>query len=70
MEVNKIDMIKASLIVRNPNHENVRVDKILEGELQKDVPVKDYVFMENFRNLIRVAYNCLRWEIISIKTCS
>lgn len=59
MEVNKVDMIKASLIVRNPNHEKVRVDKILEGELQKDVPVKDYVFMENFRNLIRVAYNCL-----------
>lgn len=59
MEVNKIDMIKASLIVRNPNHEKVRVDKILEGELQKEVPVKDYVFMENFRSLIRVAYNCL-----------
>ena len=35
------------------------MDKILEGELQKEVPVKDYVFMENFRSLIRVAYNCL-----------
>ncbi|MDO4545568.1 MAG: Fic family protein [Bacillota bacterium] len=58
-EVNKIDMIKASLIGRNPNHENVDVENILNGSLQKDVPVKDYVFIENFCNLIRVAYNCL-----------
>lgn len=58
-EVNKIDMIKGSLIVRNSNHENIPIDKILEGELQKDIPVKDYVFIENFCNLIRVAYNCL-----------
>ncbi|MGN0703826.1 MAG: Fic family protein [Lentihominibacter sp.] len=58
-EVNKIDMIKGSLIVRNPNHESIPIDKILEGDLPKDVPVKDYVFIENFCNLIRVAYNCL-----------
>lgn len=58
-EVNKLDMIKGSLIIRNSNHENIAIDKIIEGELQKDVPVKDYVFIENFSNLIRVAYNCL-----------
>ena len=58
-EVNKIDMIKCSLIIRNPNHETIPIDKILEGDLPKDVPVKDYVFIENFCNLVRVAYNCL-----------
>ena len=58
-EVNRVDMIKASLIARNPNHERVAVDKILEGELQKDVPVKDYVFIQNFCSLIKVAYNCI-----------
>ena len=58
-EVNKIDMIKGSLIIRNPNHETIPIDKILEGDLPKDVPVKDYVFIENFCNLVRVAYNCL-----------
>lgn len=58
-EVNKLDMIKGSLIVRNSNHETIAIDKILEGELQKDIPVKDYVFIENFCSLIRVAFNCL-----------
>lgn len=58
-EVNKLDMIKASLIVRNPNHEKIAIDKIMAGELQKDVPVKDYVFIENFSSLIRMAFSCL-----------
>ena len=58
-EVNKLDMIKASLISRNSNHETIAIDKILAGELQKDVAVKDYVFIENFCNIIRVANNCL-----------
>ena len=58
-EVNKIDMIKGSLIVRNPRHDKIAVDEILKGDLQRDVPVKDYVFMENFCNVINVAYNCL-----------
>ncbi|MFQ7473321.1 MAG: hypothetical protein ACLRLX_03850, partial [Anaerovoracaceae bacterium] len=42
-EVNKLDIIKASMVVRNSNHENIDIEKILEGELQKDLPVKDYV---------------------------
>ena len=54
-EVNKIDMIKAPLIIRSPNHERIAIDRILEGELQKDVPVKDYVFSENMGDLVRVA---------------
>ena len=58
-EVNKIDMIKGSLIVRNPRHDKIAVDEILKGDLQRDVPVKDYVFMENFCKVINVAYNCL-----------
>ena len=58
-EVNKLDMIKGSLIVRNSSHEKVDVEGILRGDLQKEVPVKDYVFIENMCDLIRVAYNCL-----------
>jgi len=59
-EVSKVDMIKASLLVRNPNYEKINIEAILNGgELQKDVPVGDYVFIENFGNVIRVAHNCL-----------
>ena len=58
-EVNKIDMIRGSLIVRNPKHDEIAVDEILKGELPRDVPVKDYVFIENFCKVINVAYNCL-----------
>lgn len=58
-EVNKMDMIKASLVVRNSRHQKLDIDKILEGELAKDVPVKDYVFIENFCDLVRVGFNCL-----------
>jgi len=59
-EVNRIDMIKASLIVRNPNHEKINIEEILNGgELQKDVPVGDYMFIGNFSNVIRVAFNCI-----------
>lgn len=58
-EVNKIDMIKGSLIVRNPRHDRIAIDEILKGELQRDVPVKDYVFIENFCKVINVAYNSL-----------
>lgn len=58
-EVNKMDMIKASLIIRNTRHNEIAIDDILKGDLQRDVPVKDYVFIENFGDLIRVAYNCI-----------
>ena len=59
-EVNRIDMIKASLIVRNPNHDKINIEEILEGStLQKDVPVGDYMFISNFSNVIRLAFNCL-----------
>lgn len=60
MEVNRIDMIKASLIVRNANHDKIKIEEILNGgELQKDVPVGDYMFIENFNNVTRLAFNCL-----------
>lgn len=58
-EVNKMDMIKGSLIIRNSKHDRIAIDDILKGDLPKDVPVKDYVFIENFCNLMRVAFNCL-----------
>lgn len=59
-EVNRVDMIRASLIVRNPNHEKINVEEILKGgELQKDVPVGDYMFIENFSDVVRLAFNCI-----------
>lgn len=59
-EVNRVDMIKASLIVRNPNHDKINIEQILEGGvLQKDVPVGDYMFISNFSNVIRLAFNCI-----------
>lgn len=59
-EVNRIDMIKGSLIVRNNNHDKIKVEEILNGgELQKEVPIGDYIFIERFGDVVRVAYNCL-----------
>lgn len=59
-EVNRLDIIKASLIVRNPNHDKINVEEILNGgELQKNVPIGDYMFIENFGNVVRVAFNCI-----------
>lgn len=59
-EVNRIDLVKASLMVRNPNHEKIAIEEILNGgELQKNVPIGDYIFINNFANVVRVAYNCL-----------
>lgn len=58
-EVNRIDMVRASLILRSTNHDKLPVEKILDGELPKEVPVKDYVFIENFSNLVRIAYSNL-----------
>lgn len=59
-EVNKVDMIRGSLIVRTAKHEKIKIEEILNGgDLQKDVSVGDYLFIQNFGNVIRVAYNCL-----------
>lgn len=58
-EVNRIDMVRAALILRSANHDKVPVEKILDGELPKEVPVKDYVFIENFSNLVRIAFSNL-----------
>ena len=58
-EVNRIDMVRAALILRSSNHDKVPVEKILDGELPKEVPVKDYVFIENFSNLVRIAFSNL-----------
>lgn len=56
-EVNKMDIIKASLIARNPKHQEVRVGEILDGQLQKDVPVGDYLFVQNCCEVVKMAYN-------------
>ena len=58
-EVNRIDMVRASLILRSSAHDKVPVEKILDGELPKEVPVKEYVFIESFSNLVRIAYSNL-----------
>ena len=59
-EVNKIDMIRASLIVRNPNHESIPIDRILDGDLPKDVP-------ERIMFLLRISVILLGWHIIVLK---
>ncbi len=53
-------MIRGSLLVRNSHPEQFDLDLILDGQLQKDVPVKDYIFIQNFIDVIRVAENCLQ----------
>lgn len=59
-EVNRKDIIRGSLVARNSHHDQVQLDAILNGQLQRDVPVKDYVFIQNFCDVIRVAENCLQ----------
>lgn len=56
-EVNRIDMVRAALIVRNQAHDRVPVEKILEGELPQEVSVKDYVFISNFSDLVRISFS-------------
>ena len=58
-EVNKLDMIKASMVIRNPHHETIDIDRILGGELKKDLALGDYVFIEHFCKLVKLADNCL-----------
>ena len=58
-QVNKLDMIKASLIVRNGKHQSLRIDEILDGNLPTDVAVGDFVFIENYCELVKAAYNNL-----------
>ncbi len=59
-EVSRKDIIRGSLVTRNAHHERVQLDKILEGELQRDLPVRDYIFIQNFRDVIRVGQICLK----------
>ena len=56
-EVNRIDMVRAALILRSSNHDRVPVERILEGELPKEVPVKEFVFIGNFNNLVQVGFS-------------
>lgn len=60
MQVNRKDIIRGSMIARNSHHGQIDLDLILDGQLQKDVPVKDYVFIQNFCDVVRVAENCLQ----------
>ena len=58
-QVNKLDMMKASLIVRNPRHQSLRIDEILDGNLPTDVAVGDFVFIENYCELVsRSSISC------------
>ena len=59
-EVNRIDLIKGSLLLRNSDRDKINIDEIIRGDvLQKNVPIGDYMFIQNFNTVIRVAYNCL-----------
>ena len=58
-EVNRVDMVRASLIIRNQANDRVPVEKILEGDLPKEVSVKDLVFIQNFSNLVRIGFSSL-----------
>ncbi len=58
-EVNKVDMIRGSMIIRNTRHDIIAIDRILEGELQKDIPIGDYVFIQNFCSVLEMAYSNL-----------
>ena len=58
-EANRIEMIRASMIIRNTRHDILAVDRILEGELQRDVSVGDYVFIQNFGEVLNMAYSNL-----------
>lgn len=58
-EVNRIDMVRAALIIRNQAHDRIPVEKILEGDLPKEVSVKDYVFIGNFSDLVRLGFSSM-----------
>lgn len=58
-EIGKMDMIRASMILRNDNRDNIDLERILAGDLQREIPVKDYVFIEDMCELIRAAYASL-----------
>lgn len=58
-EANRIDMIRGSMIIRNTRHDILAVDRILDGELQRDISVGDYVFIQNFGEVLNMAYSNL-----------
>ena len=59
-EVSKLDIIKGCLIARIPKHQDINISSILAGELQKDVSIGDYMFIQNGDALVKVAYNNLK----------
>ena len=54
LEVNKRTMIKASMIARGGNI-IVDVDGILDGEFSRDVPILDYMYIQNCEGLMEEA---------------
>ena len=58
-EANRIDMIRASMIVRNARHDIMAIDRILDGELPRDISVGDYMFIQNFGEVLNMAYSNL-----------
>ncbi len=62
LEVNKMNIIKASLLARVNKHRNVRIETILEGDLQKDLAVGDYIFIQNFVKVVQMGYNHINMD--------
>lgn len=57
--VNRTNMIKCALIARSENHADISVSGILEGELDPDVALGDYTFIEKAQNLVGALYSSL-----------
>lgn len=58
-EVNKLDIIKGCLIARNSKHQEMKIDRIMEGELVRDASVGDYMFVQNCGEVLKVVLNNL-----------
>ena len=58
-EANRIDMIRASMIVRNARHDIMAIDRILDGELPRDISIGDYMFIQNFGEVLNMAFSNL-----------
>ncbi|MDD6189968.1 MAG: Fic family protein [Firmicutes bacterium] len=58
-QVNRINMIKGTLIARSENHRDIPVSEILEGRLDTGVSLGDYTYMEKAKELVKKLYGSL-----------
>lgn len=58
-EVNKLDIIRGCLISRNSKHQEMKIDRILAGDLLRDASIGDYMFVQKCAEVLKVVYNNL-----------